>query len=78
MKITLDDLDYSFYVVSNTKQLEDIDTSFSYHVLIQDDTVIAMCNDIPCRICKFDCKQGKNRNKILGDFALENFPEMRI
>lgn len=76
--LTLDTLNYPFHVVSNSAHLMDIDTSFSYHVLLTEDKAYAMCNDIPCSVCQFSCKNGTNRNKILVEFAKVNFPEMRI
>lgn len=76
--MTLDDLDYPFYCVSSAEQLNEIDTSFAYHVLISDKKVRALCSDIPCVSCPFTCKQAENRQETLIAFARQEFPEMCI
>jgi len=90
------ELEFPFHVVVTEKQLAEIDTTFSYHVLLAEKEIsvdidendepikeyhnvaYAMCNDIPCQICPFSCKEGKDRNKILSEYAKKHFPEMVI
>ena len=63
---------------------EDTDVSFAYHALFidkEDKTAIyATCNDIPCDLCKFQeaCESGKNKTKVLSEYASVMFPEMKI
>lgn len=76
--MTLDDLPFPFYVVSNTADLDTMDLSFAYHAFIRDGKARAMCNDISCQVCPFTCKQGENRQEVLLDFAKSQFPEMLI
>ena len=73
------ELEFPFHVYSNLEQVDE-DLSFSYHVLINNDKniAVAMCNDIPCSICEFSCKEGKNRQEVLIEYAKKNFPEMMI
>jgi hypothetical protein len=73
-----DELPFPFHVVSNTAHLQDIDTSFSYQVHINNDESSALCNDIPCSVCLFSCKEGADRYKVLTDYAKEHFPEFLI
>lgn len=74
------ELEFPFYVYSSSEQVDEDDLSFSYHVLINNDKNIAaaMCNDISCSICEFSCKEGKNRQEVLIEYAKKNFPEMMI
>ena len=74
------ELEFPFHVFSNEEQTQDEDLSFSYHVLINSDKniAVAMCNDISCSMCEFSCKQGKNRQEVLIEYAKKNFPEMMI
>ena len=76
--MTLDDLQFPFHCVANTDHLLKLDTTFSYSVWLNDDGARAICNDIPCQICPFPCKEGKDRQQVLVDFARENFPEFLV
>ena len=73
-----DELEFLFHIFSHTDQMEDKDLSFSYHILFVNDMTIPMCNDIPCSICEFSCKQGENRASVLTEYAKKYFPEMLI
>lgn len=70
-------LDYPFYAFSHTVP-EDIDLSFSYHVVFQDNHVRGLCNDIFCGDCPFTCKEGEGRQAQLIEFARKHYPEHQI
>ena len=74
-KLTLDDLKFPFHIINENT---DKDLTFSYHVSVKEDSLAYMCNDIPCSMCPFECKQGENRAQVLAEFAKENFPELFI
>jgi len=75
-------LDYPFHVFTKAEQLVDEDLTFSYHVLVtstEDNTTYsAMCNDIPCQICEFSCKNGEDRQNILISYVKAHYPELEI
>lgn len=77
MTLTPDDLGFPFYAFSYNIP-PDADLSFSYHVVFHDTNTRGMCNDIPCSICAFTCKDGINRQQELIDFARKFYPEHQI
>lgn len=76
--MTFSDLKYPFYGFPHSDAMKDTDLSFAYHVVIDDGFARAMCNSIPCQICQFSCKEGKDRQQVLLEFAKANFPELMI
>ncbi len=70
-------LDYPFYVFSHVVP-DNIDLSFSYHVVFFDNTARALCNDIFCNDCPFTCKEGSDRQVQLIEFARKYYPEHQI
>ena len=76
--MTLDDLPFPFHAASDASVFADMDLSFSYHAHIQDGKVRALCNDISCTVCPFSCKDGKDRQAVLAEFAISQFPELLI
>lgn len=76
--MTLSDLKYPFYGFPHSDAMKDTDLSFAYHVVIDDGFARAMCNSIPCQICQFSRKDGKNRQEVLLTFAKEHFLELAI
>lgn len=70
-------LDFPFHTFSFTVP-EDIDLSFSYHVIFNDESSRGLCNDIPCNCCPFTCKEGKGRQEQLIEFARKHYPEHQI
>lgn len=78
--MTFSDLKYPFYGFPHSDAMKNTDLSFAYHVVIDDGFARAMCNDIVCddKYCPFSCKEGKDRQQILLEFAKTNLPELMI
>lgn len=72
------DLPFPFYAFPNTASIGDTPLAFAYHVVINTDVNRAICNDIPCTICPFSCKQGHDRTAVLTTFARQHYPELLV
>ena len=85
MQTSINLSDFTFYLTDNHTEL-DYGNPFHYHVQVKfnDDGYVksakATCQSIPCEICQFQtrCKDGRHLTAALSEFAIEQFPELKI